>query len=241
MIGEILLFDYSSTTTEPPTSAQLRFDSIVLADVTKAWIRNLTTDGVDVHELLTALNAGTVLYVQDKNDHTLYVRCTITGAAIDKDSYVEVPVSAAGVAGVLLNNQALAVLVIEPAAAGPPPLPEAAPSSLVTLTQAKQHLRVTWADGDPRDDYLELTLAHAQGAILTRCRRTEYGRTQVDLWTDPDTVPTNVARAILLKLGELTDHRGDDRDREAAARAGDTDESPWIEALLRVYSDPVLG
>ena len=113
-------------------------------------------------------------------------------------------------------------------------------ADLVTLTQAKQHLRVTWADGDPRDDYLELTLAHAQGAILTRCNSTEYGRTQTPLWIDPDTVPTNIARAILLKLGELMDHRGDDRDREAAAR-GTTDESPWIEALIRVYADPVLG
>ena len=114
-------------------------------------------------------------------------------------------------------------------------------ADLVPLALAKDHLRVTWADGDPRDAYLIATLAHAQTQIIVRCERSDYGRTQTPLWTDPDTVPPNVQRAILLQLGELMDYRGDERDGLGPLRADGVELNPRIEALIRVYSDPVAG
>lgn len=112
-------------------------------------------------------------------------------------------------------------------------------TELVTLAQAKGHLRLTWADGDPRDTDLEMKLAQAQAIIVEYCDTTAYWRDVTETW-DADTVPKSVHAAILLELGELWQFRGDEPGDAGAARTDGFDLSPAIRALLTRQRDPVI-
>jgi hypothetical protein len=101
-------------------------------------------------------------------------------------------------------------------------------ASLITLAQAKAHLYITLPDGDPGDADLQLKLDQAEAIIRGRLK------TQNDpAWT-PTTVPGAITSAILLLLGELHEHRGDDAKNNADV---------WraIDNLLSLYRDPALA
>ena len=99
-------YDYSSTLTEPPTSNQVRFDvAHPYTSIGKIWVRVLTTDGIDATLPLSLISKGTIVYVQDKNDSTLYMAAETTAATIVKSGYVELPVIWKQNGGALLNNQ----------------------------------------------------------------------------------------------------------------------------------------
>ena len=73
---------------------------------------------------------------------------------------------------------------------------------LVSLTQAKAHLRVTVTTDDAD---IQLKLDQAEATIL------EYLDTSVDAaWVSPATAPGMVSASILLVLTDLYEHRGDD-------------------------------
>jgi hypothetical protein len=76
---------------------------------------------------------------------------------------------------------------------------------LVTLTQAKAHLRITLPALDPGDLDLQLKLDQAEAIIL------DYLDTAADpTWVSPATAPGPVTASILLALCDLVEHRGDD-------------------------------
>jgi len=79
-------------------------------------------------------------------------------------------------------------------------------AALVTLVQAKAHLRITLPALDPGDLDIQLKLDQAEAIILT------YLDTSVSAaWVSPATAPGPVTAAILLALGDLFEHRGDDQ------------------------------
>lgn len=81
---------------------------------------------------------------------------------------------------------------------------------LVTLVQAKAHLRITLPPGDPGDVDLQLKLDQAEALILN------YLSTGADAaWVSPATVPGPVSAAILLLLTHLFENRGDDQKADA--------------------------
>jgi len=99
-------------------------------------------------------------------------------------------------------------------------------AALVTLTTAKDHLRITSADYDVD---IQLKLDQAEGIILT------YLKAQADAaWVSPATAPANVTAAILLLLSSLYELRGDDQTLS---------EQTWtaIERLLVGFRDPALA
>lgn len=101
-------------------------------------------------------------------------------------------------------------------------------ATLITLTQAKQHLRIDTAAGQPDDPDLQLKIDQAEAIIRA------YLKTRNDpAWT-PATVPPAITAAILLLLTRLYEQRGDDEDN---------DEKLWgsIDHLLSLYRDPALA
>ena len=80
---------------------------------------------------------------------------------------------------------------------------------LVTLTQAKDHLRITTPALDPGDVDLQLKLDQAEAIIL------DYLQPVDALWVSPETVPLVVTAAILLMLARLYEHRGDAEKEDA--------------------------
>src|SRR5262245_6579666 len=104
-------YDFSTTLTEPPTSTQIRFNAAhPYTAVTKVWIRSVNNAGVDMEAALLIIPIGATVYVQDKNDHTLYAKFQTTADPVLETGYVELTVSWVANGGALLNNQAVGVV-----------------------------------------------------------------------------------------------------------------------------------
>lgn len=109
--------------------------------------------------------------------------------------------------------------------------------SLITLDQAKAHLRIDLTSTSPQEAWeadLTLKMAQAEHIILDYLK---VPMTSPDYW-DLTTVPPLVQSAILLQLGELYRFRGDDVEAPAHTPG---DLSPVITNILRRYRDPALA
>lgn len=111
--------------------------------------------------------------------------------------------------------------------------------SLITIAQAKAHLRIdteSMAPADAAEADLILKMAAAEHIILDYLK---VPMTSPPLWADETDVPPLVQQAILLQLGELYRFRGDDDGRADREAAGSL--SPVIEGMLRRYRDLALA
>lgn len=99
--GNIFPFQYSTTTTEPPTGAQIRGNNATFTSSTKLWIMETTTDGLDVTVGLGRIKAGFQVYVQDYSSSARYALFSVISDAIDKGAYWEVGVALVASAGTI--------------------------------------------------------------------------------------------------------------------------------------------
>lgn len=109
--------------------------------------------------------------------------------------------------------------------------------SLISIDQAKAHLRIDTPSGSPldaADQDLLLKIEAAEGIILDYLK---IPVTSPAYW-DSTTVPALVQAAILIQLGELYRFRGDDQEH-GPQTAGDL--SPLVTNILRRYRDPALA
>lgn len=99
---------------------------------------------------------------------------------------------------------------------------------LVTLDEAKAHLKVTTTAGHPGDADIQAKLDEAEAIIRKHLKSSDD-----PLWTAA-TVPPPIQAAIKIKLMDLYQLRGDD---DANA------ERNWqrIVAMLTPYRDPALA
>jgi len=213
-IRQTWLFTFSTSVTEPPTGNQVRFDGAYpYTAVSKVWVRNETTDGLDVHAFLMGLAIGSTLYLQDKDDHTKYAAFVTVAVPIDKTDYVELPV--AWVAnGAALVGQAIQFTyqgpTVNPTPAPPAPAPTtgswmwpAAPSSgfglhrvvvvdagpagePLSLAQGKLRSGLDFPDGDPRDALMNDMIRAARQSWETQTGMALLTQTQTLLY---DAVP----------------------------------------------------
>lgn len=115
--------------------------------------------------------------------------------------------------------------------------------SLITLAQAKLHLRIdvpTTPTPDPGDADIEMKMAAAEAIVLDYLK---VPATSPTLWTDENDAPPLVQAAILIQLAELYRFRGDDPGTVISAPARDLGGSlsPIVEGMLRRYRDPALA
>jgi len=104
-------------------------------------------------------------------------------------------------------------------------------AALVTLTQAKTHLRIDLPVGDPSDTEIQEKLDQAEAIILDYLKGANGAAIG---WTDPTTTPGPVSAAILLMLARLYEQRGDDEEKDATLWAA-------VDRLLVRYRDPALA
>lgn len=122
--------------------------------------------------------------------------------------------------------------------------------ALVTLEQAKQHLRLASSVGSPpgspyTDEELDLQakIDAAEALVLDYVaqRRTDTASPtwldQVVAW-DTTTVPPAIAAAVLIQVAELWRFRGDD---ESTPTREHGHLSPMVTAILHRYRDPALA
>jgi hypothetical protein len=112
-------YRFSTTITAPPASGQVRLDNATVASATKVWLANLTDDNFDARTVLLLIPAGATIYIQDRNDHTIYARFTTGGAAAGLAGYVELPVTYVASGGAFTNNAQIEVFVLGGGAISP--------------------------------------------------------------------------------------------------------------------------
>ncbi len=101
----------------------------------------------------------------------------------------------------------------------------ASPAILVSLTQAKEHLRIFHSEEDgPIQDKLDA----AEDAVM------DYiGLANASPTWDSENVPPSMQAAVLLVLGDLWEHRGDDDQYQTVLnRVADGEFHPRVTALL---------
>jgi hypothetical protein len=103
------------------------------------------------------------------------------------------------------------------------------PTPLITLEQAKWHLRVVSTN---EDDDIYRKVEQASDLVLERCNSTSYWRGITTTW-DSDTVPRSVQSAILVLLAHLYENRGQDMKAHAEVWAA-------VDSLIRMNKDPVI-
>lgn len=104
---------HATATTAPPTGNQVRFDAAhPYTSVTKVWVRNLTTDGVDTHGIMLVLTTGSTVYVQDRTNSALYAVFTMSSDPVDQVEYVELPVTWKSNGSAIPNADAVEVVFI---------------------------------------------------------------------------------------------------------------------------------
>jgi len=200
MSASLWQFQFSTSLGAPPTGSQLRFDAPPpYHGITRVWVRFVTNDGIDVFRSLLAIGIGTILYVQDKDDHEKSVELRVTAPAYDAGGYAEIPVE--WIATTLpLTGQAVGLVITDAPTPVTPGIPPAT-RTLETLGNAKLQLGIT----DPaRDAEVQLLLEHASAIVL------DYIGARADPTWDAITAPDVVQRATLEMVAHLSEHRGDD-------------------------------
>ena len=83
---------FNDTLVEPPGAGQLRLDTLDQTVATKIWMSGMSAPGNDILFYLESLDETRGLYLQDKDNSTLNQTYNITGPAVVKGGYVELPV-----------------------------------------------------------------------------------------------------------------------------------------------------
>lgn len=110
-LGNAIEYLFSNSTSEPPSSGEIRFDQATQATTTKLWVSHTTASGVNIKQFLSAATIGSRLILQDKNDNTNFLKLDITADPIDKNTYWEFAVSVTASGGYLPNGGRVLVAV----------------------------------------------------------------------------------------------------------------------------------
>jgi hypothetical protein len=112
--GAVGAWDWSTTTTSPATSNQMRLNvAHPYTTATTLWVRYVTTGGTDARIALLLTKPDQTLHIQDKNDSNLYVRLRVTAAPTDDaaNGQVVLPVAWISNGNALLNNQNVLMVI----------------------------------------------------------------------------------------------------------------------------------
>jgi hypothetical protein len=109
---------FSTNTSAPPSSGQIRFNNATPAAVTVIWVHNVTNAGTDIKRILEGIPVGAKLIIQDKDNSANYADYTVT-ALVDGGTYWQFSVTFVVGAGTIANQQRVIFAWQTGAAGGP--------------------------------------------------------------------------------------------------------------------------
>lgn len=71
-------YNFSATTTSPPSSGELRLNNATLASVTEIYVHETDKNSVDVSSVLTEISDGSTIQILDDNDTNAYAYFTLS-------------------------------------------------------------------------------------------------------------------------------------------------------------------
>jgi hypothetical protein len=82
-VSSYAAFSFNAATTEPPIGNQIRVNNANQHLATRVWISHTTFDGLDVRVGLNRIQPGDLLYIQDFDDGSKWVRYTVVTSTND--------------------------------------------------------------------------------------------------------------------------------------------------------------
>jgi hypothetical protein len=82
-VGSYVSFSFNATTSEPIVGNQIRINNASQTAATKLWVSHSTFDGLDVTAGLSRVTPGDVIYIQDFDDGSKWVRYLVSAATND--------------------------------------------------------------------------------------------------------------------------------------------------------------
>jgi len=93
------------------TTGKIAFDNATLATVTEVYINKTTNLGTDISKILENLQTNDILYFQEKDDSTKFIRLKISGVQTDNTTYFTFPVTVEKYGDTIANNAIMASVV----------------------------------------------------------------------------------------------------------------------------------
>ncbi len=97
-------YGFEALTTAPPNARRIRFNNASAANTTALYIYTVTSGRNDIRLILLDMPVGALVYIQDKNTSSNFVKFLVTAPTIDRGGYIEVPVTAIASAGAIPND-----------------------------------------------------------------------------------------------------------------------------------------
>lgn len=86
-------YTYNDSLVEPPAAGQARLNAAFpWATATKLWMRFVSADDQDLYWGIMIITVGATLLLQDRDEHTKYLRMITTAVPVDKGLYAEIPI-----------------------------------------------------------------------------------------------------------------------------------------------------
>jgi hypothetical protein len=86
-------YTYSTTTTTPPSTGQLRGNTTTQSAITSFYLHETNAVGVDITNALKIIAGGVKILVQDKTNAANVQYYVTSGAAVDNGAYFTIPVT----------------------------------------------------------------------------------------------------------------------------------------------------
>ena len=121
----IVEYNFNNTTSAPPGNSQARLNNVTQTAATLLWLDDETAGGFVIDNVILRIAVGTKIYLQDKDDETLWQGYTLASAVVGQTGYFEFPVTWID-GGADLKNQRIVVSFISQGQVGPqgPPGPQ---------------------------------------------------------------------------------------------------------------------
>jgi hypothetical protein len=99
-------FDTSISTPPPIQTGHISFNTATVLSISNVYISHTTDDNTDIDPFFTSIQPNNILYIQDKNDSTKWIKFTVISTSITLNSFINITVSylSSSVGFVLFNN-----------------------------------------------------------------------------------------------------------------------------------------
>ena len=115
----VVEYNFNNNDSPPPGGSQARLNNTTQTAATILWLDDETAGGFVIDNVILRLAIGTKIYLQDKDDETLWQGYALASPVVDQTTYFEFPVTWID-GGTNLKNQRITVAFISQGQQGPP-------------------------------------------------------------------------------------------------------------------------
>ena len=112
-VGQFLPYKYQSDITPPPSSGKIKLNNTILASATQLYINMTNEDGYDIDLILQNLQINDIIYLQDRDDSSNFVKYIInnTPTGTHASNYHTVPIQHSSGSATFANNHNIFIYV----------------------------------------------------------------------------------------------------------------------------------